>query len=142
MLTKHDQQMTEVETCDPFSCTLELRLDDAVIIVNVRTTYFLVTAVAKGLLAARKPGSIISISSRMGHVKWVDRAVYYTSKHAVTGMTKSMAIEWGPRGSRGHTICPTFFRAPLAQIEPPETSPHNLRTAGPMVIRALARKLE
>ena len=37
------------------------------------------------------------------------------SKHAIEGMTKSMAIEWGPHGIRVNTICPTFIRTPLTE---------------------------
>ncbi len=44
-----------------------------------------------------------------------ERAVYCASKHAVEGMTKAMAIEWGPRGIRVNTICPTFIRTPLTE---------------------------
>ncbi len=51
----------------------------------------------------------------MGHVGGIDRAVYSATKHAVEGMTKSMAIEWGPHGIRVNTICPTFIRTPLAE---------------------------
>jgi 2-deoxy-D-gluconate 3-dehydrogenase len=51
----------------------------------------------------------------MGHVGGIDRAVYCASKHAVEGMTKAMAIEWGPRGVRVNTICPTFIRTPLTE---------------------------
>jgi NAD(P)-dependent dehydrogenase (short-subunit alcohol dehydrogenase family) len=61
------------------------------------------------------PGSIIQISSQMGHVGGIDRAVYCATKHAVEGMTKAMAIEWGPRGIRVNTICPTFIRTPLTE---------------------------
>jgi NAD(P)-dependent dehydrogenase (short-subunit alcohol dehydrogenase family) len=50
----------------------------------------------------------------MGHVGGPDRAVYCASKHAVEGMTKAMAIEWGPLGIRVNTLCPTFIRTPLA----------------------------
>jgi 2-deoxy-D-gluconate 3-dehydrogenase len=49
----------------------------------------------------------------MGHVGGVDRAVYCASKHAIEGMTKAMAIEWGARGIRVNTICPTFVRTEL-----------------------------
>ena len=87
---------------------------DAVMSLNVRAAYFLAQAVANGLIAAQKPGSIITISSQMGHVGGIDRAVYAATKHAVEGMTKSMAIEWGPRGIRVNTLCPTFIRTPLA----------------------------
>lgn len=88
---------------------------DAVFGINVRGAYFLTRAVAKGLLAAQKPGSLINISSQMGQVGGQDRAVYCATKHAVEGFTKAMAIEWGPAGIRVNTICPTFIRTPLTE---------------------------
>jgi NAD(P)-dependent dehydrogenase (short-subunit alcohol dehydrogenase family) len=83
--------------------------------LNVRGAYFLTRAVARGLLAAGKPGSLINISSQMAHVGGIDRGVYCATKHAVEGFTKSMAIEWGPARIRVNTICPTFIRTPLAE---------------------------
>ena len=88
---------------------------DAATDLNVRAAYFLTRAVAAGLIAAGKPGSLINISSQMGHVGGPDRAVYCATKHALEGMTKSMAIEWGRHGIRVNTICPTFIRTPLAE---------------------------
>ena len=87
---------------------------DAAFDLNVRAAYFLAQAVARSLIAAEKTGSIITISSQMGHVGGPDRAVYAATKHALEGMTKSMAIEWGPHGIRVNTLCPTFIRTPLA----------------------------
>ena len=43
----------------------------------------------------------------------IDRAVYCATKHAVEGMTKAMAIEWGPHAIRVNTVGPTFVRTPL-----------------------------
>jgi NAD(P)-dependent dehydrogenase (short-subunit alcohol dehydrogenase family) len=88
---------------------------DAVMDVNVRAAYFLTRNVAAGLIAAGKTGSLINISSQMGHVGGVDRALYCATKHALEGMTKSMAIEWGAHGIRVNTLCPTFIRTPLAE---------------------------
>ncbi len=88
---------------------------DAVMDVNVRGAYFLCQAVAKGLLAVGKAGSLISISSQMAHVGGIDRSVYCASKFAVEGFTKAMAIEWGPKQIRVNTICPTFIRTPLTE---------------------------
>ena len=88
---------------------------DAVANLNIKGAYFLTQAVAKGLIAAKKPGSLINISSQMAHVGGIDRAVYCATKHAVDGFTKSMAIEWGPLGIRVNTICPTFIRTPLTE---------------------------
>lgn len=88
---------------------------DAVFDVNVRAAFFLTRAVARGLVAAGRPGSLVNISSQMGHVGGVDRAVYAATKHALEGMTKSMAIEWGRHGIRVNTLCPTFIRTPLTE---------------------------
>ncbi|WP_377297112.1 SDR family NAD(P)-dependent oxidoreductase [Rhizobium sp. SGZ-381] len=88
---------------------------DAVVGINLRGAYFLTRAVAKRLIASRRPGSLINISSQMAHVGGIDRAVYSATKHAVEGFTKSMAIEWGSHGIRVNTICPTFIRTPLAE---------------------------
>ena len=81
---------------------------DAVMDVNLRGVYFTAQAVARGMIAAKKGGSIITISSQMGHVGGVDRTVYAASKHAIEGMTKSAAIELGPHGIRVNSVAPGF----------------------------------
>ncbi|MCR9273331.1 MULTISPECIES: SDR family NAD(P)-dependent oxidoreductase [Mameliella] len=84
---------------------------DAVMGVNLRAAYFLSVAAAKAM--PETGGSIIHISSQMGHVGGIDRAVYCASKHGLEGMIKAMAIEWGKRRIRINSICPTFIRTPL-----------------------------
>jgi 2-deoxy-D-gluconate 3-dehydrogenase len=93
---------------------------DAAMNLNLRAAYFLSVGAAKGMLG--KGGSIIHISSQMGHVGGVDRAVYCAAKHGLEGMVKAMAIEWGPEQIRINTICPTFIRTPLtaSTFENPE----------------------
>lgn len=100
------------------SPSLETDPDDFDVVsnLNIKGAYFLTRAVAKGLVGAGKPGSLINISSQMAHVGGIDRAVYCGSKHAVEGFTKAMAIEWGPRGIRVNTICPTFIRTALTAV--------------------------
>lgn len=95
---------------------------DATMEVNIRGAYFLTTAVARGLIAADKPGSLINISSQLAHVGAIERSIYCASKHAVEGFTKTMAIEWGHHGIRVNTICPTFIRTPMtaSTLEQPE----------------------
>lgn len=88
---------------------------DQVMDLNVKSAYFVTQAIAKQLLHAKKPGSLINISSQMAHVGGVDRAVYCATKHAVEGFTKSMAIELGPHQIRVNTVCPTFIRTPLTK---------------------------
>jgi NAD(P)-dependent dehydrogenase (short-subunit alcohol dehydrogenase family) len=88
---------------------------DLVADLNFRAAFFLTRTVAARLIADGKSGSLINISSQMGHVGGIDRAVYAATKHALEGMTKSMAIEWGPHGIRVNTIAPTFIRTPMTE---------------------------
>lgn len=88
---------------------------DAVVDTNFRAAYFCSREAARAMIAGGRGGSIINVSSQMGHVGGVDRTVYAASKHALEGMTKSMAIEWGEHGIRVNTICPTFIRTPLTE---------------------------
>ncbi|GHC60176.1 SDR family NAD(P)-dependent oxidoreductase [Neogemmobacter tilapiae] len=81
--------------------------------LNFRAAYFLTRTIAARLISEGRPGSLINITSQMAHVGGIDRAVYAATKHAVEGMTKSMAIEWGPHGIRVNTIAPTFIRTAL-----------------------------
>lgn len=88
---------------------------DAVMGVNLRSAYFLSAGAARAMQAAGRKGSIMHISSQMGHVGGIDRALYCASKHGLEGMVKAMAIEWGKADIRINTICPTFIRTPLTQ---------------------------
>lgn len=89
---------------------------DQVMNVNLRSAYFLSTWVAKALKDAGKPGSIVHLSSQMGHVGGIDRTVYCASKWGLEGMIKAMAVEWGPYNIRVNAIAPTFIRTPLSQV--------------------------
>ena len=85
----------------------------AVMDVNLAATIFVSQAVVKKLMASGKGGSIIHVSSQMGHVGGPRRAVYAASKHAVEGLTKAMAIELAPNNIRVNTVCPTFVETEL-----------------------------
>lgn len=86
---------------------------DDVLALNLRGTYFASQAVARSMVGRCKGGSVITISSQMGHVGGLDRAVYAATKHALEGFTKSAAIELGAHGIRFNTVCPTFVRTAL-----------------------------
>ncbi len=88
---------------------------DDVMALNVRSVYFTTRAVARGLVAAGLEGSIINISSQMGHVGGVGRTVYCASKHALEGFTKALAWELGESGIRVNTLCPTFIETPMTE---------------------------
>lgn len=90
---------------------------DAVLDLNIKAAFYVARAVARGLLAANDgrgmPGSIIHLSSQMGHVGGPRRTVYCASKHAIEGMTKALAWELGRYQIRVNTICPTYIETPL-----------------------------
>lgn len=88
---------------------------DAVTGVNLRAAFFLAQNVARRLIEAGEPGSIVNVSSQMGHVGGIDRSVYCATKHALEGLTKAMAIELAPHGIRVNTLCPTFVDTDLAR---------------------------
>jgi NAD(P)-dependent dehydrogenase (short-subunit alcohol dehydrogenase family) len=96
---------------------LEVTLEDfdAVAALNLRATFFVSQLVARRLAAEKRPGSIIHMSSQMGHVGGTHRSVYCATKHAVEGLTKAMAIDLGPLGIRVNTIGPTFIETPLTR---------------------------
>jgi NAD(P)-dependent dehydrogenase (short-subunit alcohol dehydrogenase family) len=95
---------------------------DAVMALNLRGCFFAAQAVARRMAAEGIRGSIINVSSQMGHVGGPNRSVYCASKFAMEGWTKVMAIELAPLGIRANTIGPTFIETPLTRpfFEKPE----------------------
>ena len=88
---------------------------DFVMSLNVRAAYFVAQAVARRLVEAKRPGSIINMSSQMGHVGGPTRTVYCASKHAMEGFTKAMAIDLAPHKIRVNTLAPTFIETPMTR---------------------------
>jgi NAD(P)-dependent dehydrogenase (short-subunit alcohol dehydrogenase family) len=88
---------------------------DAVMGLNVRAALFAARAVAKGMIKGGKGGSIINMSSQMGHVGAANRTLYCASKWALEGFTKAFAVEMGMHQIRVNTICPTFIETPMTQ---------------------------
>ncbi len=95
---------------------------DAVMALNLRGCFFAAQAVTRRMLAARVAGSIINVSSQMGHVGGPNRGVYCASKWAMEGWTRAMAIDLAAHGIRANTLCPTFIETPLTRpfFERPE----------------------
>jgi NAD(P)-dependent dehydrogenase (short-subunit alcohol dehydrogenase family) len=87
---------------------------DRIVDLNIKSAFFVAQAGARKMDAGGG-GSIINISSQMGHVGAVNRTVYCLSKFAVEGMTKAMAVELAPRNIRVNTVCPTFIRTPMTE---------------------------
>jgi len=88
---------------------------DAILSLNVRAAFFMAQAVARRMIEAGRPGSIINVSSQMGHVGAARRSVYCASKHAMEGFTKAMAIELAPHRIRVNSLGPTFLETPMTR---------------------------
>lgn len=88
---------------------------DAVMQLNVRSSYFVAQGAAKRLIGAGETGSLIHIGSQMGHVGGLNRSLYCASKWAVEGMSKSLALDLAPHGIRSNVIAPTFIETPLTK---------------------------
>jgi NAD(P)-dependent dehydrogenase (short-subunit alcohol dehydrogenase family) len=93
---------------------LDVDLDtlDELLRLNVRAMFVVAQAAARRM-AANGGGAIVNMSSQMGHVGAPNRSAYCTTKHAVEGLTKAMAVELAPRGIRVNAVAPTFIETPM-----------------------------
>jgi NAD(P)-dependent dehydrogenase (short-subunit alcohol dehydrogenase family) len=101
---------------EPFVEVSEAHLDE-VVTLNVRAAFLVAQAAARKMLEApdrrERGGSIINMSSQMGRVGAERRTVYCMTKHAVEGLTKSMAVELAPHNIRVNAVAPTFLETPM-----------------------------
>jgi NAD(P)-dependent dehydrogenase (short-subunit alcohol dehydrogenase family) len=88
---------------------------DLVMGLNVRAAFFAAQAVSRRMVETHTPGSIINMSSQMGHVGSAGRSLYCASKWAMEGFSKAMAIELAAHGIRVNTLCPTFIETPMTK---------------------------
>jgi NAD(P)-dependent dehydrogenase (short-subunit alcohol dehydrogenase family) len=88
---------------------------DAVMDLNVRSCFFAAKAASDQMVVEDVAGSLIHIGSQMGHVGGPNRSLYCTSKWALEGMNKAMALDLAPHGIRSNIIAPTFIETPLTK---------------------------
>ena len=88
---------------------------DAVLDLNLKSAFFVAQACVHQMLAEGVAGSLIHMSSQMGHVGGANRSLYCASKWAMEGMNKAFALDLAPHGIRSNTIAPTFIETPLTR---------------------------
>lgn len=84
--------------------------------VNLEGTLNAVQCFAKRVKEAGKPASIVNLSSMAGIMGVPNRASYVSSKHAVSGMTREMAMEAGSLGIRVNAVAPGMIRTPMTEV--------------------------
>jgi NAD(P)-dependent dehydrogenase (short-subunit alcohol dehydrogenase family) len=95
----------------------DVTVDDyrAVMDLNLMAAVFVAQAVTRRMAQSGTKGSVINMSSQMGHVGAANRTLYCASKWALEGFTRALAVELGPLGIRVNTICPTFIETPMTE---------------------------
>ncbi len=84
--------------------------------LNLKAAFNVAQIVAKKMLKNKKRGgSIINMSSQLGHVGMPGRNVYNMTKFGIEGLTKGMAVELASKNIRINTVAPTFVETPMVK---------------------------
>ena len=87
---------------------------DDVMQLNTKTVFFLSQLAARQFLRQGTGGKIINIASMMSYLGGFNTAAYTASKHAVAGLTKVLASEWGDKGINVNAIAPGWIKTNLS----------------------------
>ncbi len=88
---------------------------DAVLDLNLKSSFFVAQAVVRRMIEDGVPGSLIHMGSQMGHVGGINRSLYCASKWALEGINKAFALDLAQHRIRSNTIAPTFIETPLTK---------------------------
>lgn len=94
-----------------------------VIDINLTGVFYGVRAQIPALLQAGG-GAIINISSILGQVGLEELSPYVAAKHAVVGLTRTVALEYGRQGIRCNAVGPAFIKTRLLENVPEEARRH------------------
>ena len=88
---------------------------DYLINLNLKAAFNVAQTVVKKMLKNKKGGSIINMSSQLGHVGMAGRSVYNMTKFGIEGLTKGMGVELAKNNIRVNTVDPTFVETPMVK---------------------------
>ena len=86
---------------------------DTVLNVNLRGVFFGIKHAAKHMIFQGNGGVIINIASQAAKRGFAGAAAYVSSKHAIVGLTRTAALEFGEHGIRVNSICPNHVTTGL-----------------------------
>lgn len=82
---------------------------DAVMDVNLKTTFFLTQGVARRMVAQGRGGKVVNIASMLSFQGGIRVPSYAASKSGLAGVTKALANEWAAKGINVNAIAPGYF---------------------------------
>jgi NAD(P)-dependent dehydrogenase (short-subunit alcohol dehydrogenase family) len=113
---------------------------DRVFDVNLRGAFLGAREAATRMLASKTPhGVILNLASVSGFRGRSTMAAYTASKHGIVGLTKTLAIELGPRGIRVLGIAPTIVTTPGMEERRASAAPENRKLIEDMEQQIIAR---
>tara|TARA_B100000131_G_scaffold241924_1_gene234403 strand:- start:782 stop:1537 length:756 start_codon:yes stop_codon:yes gene_type:complete len=83
--------------------------------LNLKAAFNVAQIVVKKMLKRKRGGSIINMSSQLGHVGMPGRNIYNMTKFGIEGLTKGMGVELATRNIRVNTVAPTFVETPMVK---------------------------
>jgi NAD(P)-dependent dehydrogenase (short-subunit alcohol dehydrogenase family) len=86
---------------------------DNVFAVNVKALFLLLQDEVRQMIAQGQGGSIVNAASVGGFVATPTAGIYSASKHAVLGLTKTAAVEYGKHGIRVNAVSPGAVRTQM-----------------------------
>ncbi len=88
---------------------------ERMISLNLIAAFRVARSAVRVMQRAGNGGSVVHMSSQMGHVGSPGRTVYCMTKHGIEGLTKAMAVELAGIGVRVNSIAPTFIETPMTR---------------------------
>jgi 3-hydroxybutyrate dehydrogenase len=92
---------------------------DAILAINLSSAFHTIAAALPGM-RAKGWGRIIDVASAHGLTASPYKSAYVASKHAVVGLTKTIALETAGQGITVNAICPGYVLTPLVEAQIPE----------------------
>lgn len=98
---------------------------DRIMAVNTKVPFFLTQKILPFLKRSETP-TVINIASVTGHSGYPMQSVYSASKHALLGMTKSLAAEYYKENIRVHAVSPGGVYTDMVKVTRPDLTPEGM----------------